>query len=511
VAGTTPTSHAVTRSRAPVSGDLIAGRYELEELVGSGGMSSVFRARDRQLERLVAIKILHERYAEEDDYVERFRREARAVARLTHPNIVTVIDRGEDAGRQFIVFEYVDGENLKELVGRTGRLPLRRALELALAMAQGLAFAHENGLVHRDVKPQNVLLNGEGEVKVTDFGIARSLDVDHGVTQTGAVLGTSNYLAPEQANGQPVSPATDVYSLGVVLWELLTGDVPFPGDNFVAVALRHINEPPPPIRELRPDVPPRLAAVVERALEKDPRRRFPTMTEFAAELRRCVAELDDPAVSASYAPAADETMIRPAPVVPAPPGGQSYARPGRNRRLAYALAALLVAAIAFVLVVVLGGASHVSGGSGGNHGAAAGSTAVKLAGIGDYDPQGNGGEHSDTAQYATDGDSSTFWETEIYGNQDFGGLKDGLGLLLDAGSSVKLTKITVQSPTPGFTAQIKVGDSSDGPFGANSPTQTVSSRTTFVLDGKSGRYWVIWISQLPPEPKAEISEVTARK
>jgi len=195
-----------------------------------------------------------------NEYLERFRREARAVARLSHPNIVTVIDRGDDGGRQYIVFEHVEGENLKELVTRTGRLPPRRALELVIPVADGLAFAHERGLVHRDVKPQNVLLSSEGEIKVTDFGIARSLDVEHGVTQTGTVLGTSEYLAPEQASGEPVSPATDEYSLGVVLWELLTGEVPFTGENFVAVALRHVNEPPPSLREQRPDLSPRLAA-----------------------------------------------------------------------------------------------------------------------------------------------------------------------------------------------------------------------------------------------------------
>src|SRR5262252_8560386 len=225
-------------------------------------MSSVFRARDRQLERRVAIKILHEHYADDPEYLERFRREARAVARLSHPNIVTVIDRGDDDGRQYIVFEHVEGENLKELVVRNGRLSVQSALELALAVANGLAFAHDHGLVHRDVKPQNVLLSREGEVKVTDFGIARSLDVEHGVTQTGTVLGTGEYLAPEQASGSPVSPATDVYSLGVVLWELLTGDVPFAGENFVAVALRHVNEPPPSLRKQRPDVPWRLDAAV---------------------------------------------------------------------------------------------------------------------------------------------------------------------------------------------------------------------------------------------------------
>src|SRR5205807_3000761 len=151
-------------------GELIAGRYELEELVGSGGMSSVYRAHDRLLERPVALKILHEHYTADDEYVERFRREARAVAALSHPNIVTVIDRGEHESKQFIVFEYVDGENLKELLDRSGPLPVRRALELAIQIARGLAFAHQHGLVHRDVKPQNVLLNGEGKAKVTDFG-----------------------------------------------------------------------------------------------------------------------------------------------------------------------------------------------------------------------------------------------------------------------------------------------------------------------------------------------------
>ena len=166
-------------------GDVLADRYELEELVGSGGMSSVFRAHDRVLERTVALKILHQRYNDEDEYVERFRREARMVAGLSHHNIVTVIDRGEHDGRQFIVFEYVDGENLKELVDREGPLPVERALELGIQIATALAFAHESGLVHRDVKPQNVLLNGDGEAKVTDFGIARSLDVGKGVTQTG--------------------------------------------------------------------------------------------------------------------------------------------------------------------------------------------------------------------------------------------------------------------------------------------------------------------------------------
>src|SRR3954470_22324978 len=318
-----PRSSTPAVSRPPQPGDLIADRYELEELVGTSGMSSVFRAHDRQLERRVALKVLHEHYAADPEYLERFRREARAVARLSHPNIVTVIDRGDDDGRQFIVFEYVEGENLKELVLRSGRLPVRRALELALDTADGLAFAHDHGLVHRDVKPQNVLLSREGEVKVTDFGIARSLHVDHGVTQTGTVLGTGEYLAPEQASGKPVSAATDVYSLGVVLWELLAGDVPFVGENFVAVALRHVNEPPPSLRERRPDVTPRLEAAAARALAKDRGRRFPSMAAFAKELRACLAE-----VEGEVPPAPDDLeLTRVTPPAPAPARA-----PARQRR-----------------------------------------------------------------------------------------------------------------------------------------------------------------------------------
>jgi len=271
-----------------VVGELIADRYELEELVGTGGMSSVYRANDRLLERDVALKVLHDRFTVDGDYVERFRREARAVAQLSHPNIVTVIDRGEQDGRQFIVFEYVDGENLKTLIEREGPLPEREAIELALQIARALGFAHEHGLVHRDVKPQNVLLNGDAGAKVTDFGIARSLDVQGGLTQTGTVMGTSDYIAPEQARGRQVDAQSDVYSLGAVLYELLTGEVPFPGDNFVAVAMRHINEPPPSVRERRPELSPRLDAAVRRAMAKDPEERFGSMGELCAELTACL-------------------------------------------------------------------------------------------------------------------------------------------------------------------------------------------------------------------------------
>jgi serine/threonine-protein kinase len=237
----------------------------LEELLGAGGMSSVYRAHDQLLERDVALKVLHATYREDEEAIARFRREAQAVAQLSHPKVVTVIDRGEEDGHQFIVFEYVPGITLKDHLAQEGPLPVDEALRIAIDVGEGLAYAHGQGIVHRDVKPQNVILNGNA-AKVTDFGIARSVDVEKEVTQSGTVIGTGDYIAPEQASGGQAVPASDVYGLGCVLFELLTGSPPFSGNGFVDVAMQHIHSPPPQVRDQRPDVPPRVAAAVDRAL-----------------------------------------------------------------------------------------------------------------------------------------------------------------------------------------------------------------------------------------------------
>jgi serine/threonine-protein kinase len=490
----------VASTARTVPGEVIAERYELEELVGTGGMSSVYRARDQLLERYVALKVLHPHYADDEEYVERFRREARAVAQLSHPHIVTVIDRGEDGGQQFIVFEYVDGENLKQLVERTGPLPTRRAVELALEIADALAFAHKHGLVHRDVKPQNVLLTPDGDAKVTDFGIARSIDVEHGMTQTGTVLGTSNYLSPEQASGKATTPSTDVYSLGIVLYELLTAEVPFPGENFVAVAMKHINEPPPDLLDQRPDVPLRLAAAVERAMEKDPDRRFETMNEFASELRQCLADLDQPD--------AERTLIVQTQAVrESRPHRPHRAHARRSRVPLYAALALVAIAAIVVGILALGGSKgkpHAVVGLGG--------TPVTLAGVTGYDPQGTGtpGEDNADAPKATDGDPTSYWSTEHYTTPQFGNLKKGLGVVLAAHRAVLLKSITVTTDTPGYTAQIRAGDSPTGPFAPESSSKVVGRRTTFTLDGKSARYYVVWITDLGPATFAHVNEVRAR-
>jgi serine/threonine-protein kinase len=320
-------------------------------------------------------------------------------------------------------------------------------------------------------------------------------------------MGTSDYISPEQARGGPVDASSDIYALGAVLYELLTGDVPFPGDSFVAVALRHINEPPPSVRERRPEVSPRLDAAIRKAMAKDPDDRFPSMEAFAAELRAARAEPHGAPVGPS-----DRTLVVPRP------------RRGLRRRRARApmerpsvwplillLAGLAVLAGIFAAVFALTGSPtkfvpairKATGGS-------TASKPVRLLGLSGYDPQGTGGEHDPSASQATDGNSATFWYTEHYSSSNFGGLKDGVGLLLDAGSAKKVKQLTITSDTPGFTARIESGQSQTGPFPPVSSSQTVGSRTVFTLNGPPAEFYVIWITQLPSNGLAHVNEVTAK-
>ena len=468
--------------------ELVANRYELGEQLGSGGMSSVYRAFDTQLERHVALKILHDRYGSDQDHVDRFRREARAVAQLSHPHVVTVIDRGEEDGRQFIVFELVEGEDLKALVERGGPLPVRRVLELGLEIGSALAFAHGQGLVHRDVKPQNVLLDVEGRAKVTDFGIVRSLEAV-GTTETGTVLGTSHYVAPEQARGEQVDAKTDVYSFGVVLFELLAGEVPYTGESFVAVALQHANDPVPDVLERRPDTPLRLGALVGRCLAKSPADRPASMDEVVAELGACLAELD-------AKEGEEATMIVRRPAVAKPrrpaPSGQRRRRP----LLLGALAALLLAGVLGAVLLARGddGASEPGGGG----------SAVRLQGVASFDPPpGDGEEHDERVADATDGDPATYWTTETY--EAF--TKPGVGLVLDAGSPRALELIELTTDTPGFTAEILAGDSAEGPFENVADGTETGAETAWEIDGDEARYYVVWITAL--DRVAHVNEVTA--
>lgn len=480
---------------------MIAGRYTLEELCGSGGMSSVYRAHDRQLERDVAIKILHSSYLEDGDAVERFRREAQSVAQLSHPNVVTIIDRGEEDGRQFIVFEYVPGKTLKDYLAGRGPLPPGEALTIAIEVGKGLAYAHRAGIVHRDVKPQNVILNGDGLPKVTDFGIARSVDVETAVTQSGTVLGTSDYIAPEQASGGPAVPGSDVYGLGCVLFELLTGSTPYTGGSFVDVAMQHIHAPTPRVRERRPEVPARVAAAVERAMAKDPADRFASMDDFVAELEACRDGLGG---SASETTAVVPEAPAPAAVPPARSVGEAARRP--RRRVGATVFPIL---LGLVVAGAVAAAFLLARDGGGPLGAGAESSApVELRAVVSYDPQGDDGEeHPDEVPLATDGDQTTYWPTSTY--EDFSSLKEGVGIVLDAGKSVKPSELTVVSDTPGFTAEIRTGSSADGPFeDLAADAQTVEGRATFELDDAESQYWLLWITDL--DGRAHVNEVTAR-
>ena len=262
----------------------LAGRYELRGLLGQGGMADVVLAYDGQLDREVAVKILHARYADDPSFLARFRREAQAAASLTHPNVVGVYDAGEEGGRPFIVMEHVRGRSLSERLSES-RLTVQRALEITGDAALGLHYAHERGLVHRDIKPGNILVADDGQVKVADFGIARAVNAEN-ATQTASVFGTAAYIAPEQAQGQEVDRTTDVYALGCVLYELLTGRAPFEGDSAVALAYKHVSEMPTPPSEVHSDLPADCDAIVLKAMAKDPADRYPTARELNADLQR---------------------------------------------------------------------------------------------------------------------------------------------------------------------------------------------------------------------------------
>ncbi len=268
---------------AQMIGTVLSDRYRLEAKLGSGGMSTVYLARDETLDRPVAVKVMHREMSEQADQLQRFRQEARAVAKISHPNVVAVIDAGEDRGHPYIVFEYVEGETLKQRIARVGALDVQEALAYSIEIARALALAHARQLVHRDIKPQNVLIDSEGRAKLTDFGISRQLE-QAGMTATGRVLGTTDYVAPEQAMGHGADPRSDIYSLGVVLYEMLTGEVPFSADSQVGVAMKHVNEELPDVQRRRPGISAAAALVVERATFKAPERRYQHVDEMIADL-----------------------------------------------------------------------------------------------------------------------------------------------------------------------------------------------------------------------------------
>src|SRR6516165_8051046 len=419
-----------------VLGTLVGGRYRLDAQIGRGGMSSVFRAFDIVLERPVAIKLMHREIASDSSQLERFRREARSIAQLSHPHIVTVIDAGEDLsadghdaanGAPYIVLEYVEGETLKEKIRRE--------------------VAHEHLIVHRDVKPQNVLIGSEGGAKITDFGIARSLS-EEGLTAAGRVLGTTDYVSPEQALGQPVTGQSDLYSLGVVLFEMLTGEVPFRGETPVAVAMRHVREEVPDVQLVRGELSAATAQVVDRAVAKEVDHRYPDAASMVADLEEVLA------IEASRSGQATGEATS---VLRTLPGTARRRLPWRMRHPARWAASLglLAVAVAIALVAAAGQTHRGTGVAFGVHAPGLQPVPLSQTAAHDYNPFGTGPENHKLVQNVVDSDPNPSWSTEEYYDGTLrkpGGV--GAGLYLDASPGVVAQAIELQTPTPGFAAQI---------------------------------------------------------
>lgn len=460
---------------------LLGGRYRLEGLIGRGGMASVWRAHDTVLGRPVAVKRLHARLQEDPELAERFRREGQAVSRLSHPNLVRLLDQGQEGDEPFLVFELVEGRDLKTLVRRDGPLPPHRAASVCGQVARALAAAHAAGVVHRDIKSHNVLVTDDGIAKLTDFGIARIVEAEgpSNLTRTGIVMGSSDYLAPEQAEGRVVDERSDIYSLGVVLFEALTGRLPFQGENAVAVATKHVYEAAPDPRSLASGIPPDLAAAVTRALDKRPEHRFATASAFAEALD------------------GDVTATRAAPLI----GGDPTEDDGPTGRLLPVTRSrrpLLIAAVSAVGLAAIAGAAWWSGlfGEGGD---AAAATASKMSiAITDHDPIGNDGEHPDTAANAIDGSTDTAWTTETY-KQLLSTLKSGVGLRATLAGTGTVSRVRIWSASPGAQVAI-LGSGTDEPATrpilANATLAEGWTDIPLAAPATTGEL-VVWLTELP--------------
>jgi eukaryotic-like serine/threonine-protein kinase len=498
-------------------GTLLSKRYRLDAQVGTGGMSTVYRAFDTVLERQVAIKLMHREIAGDSDQLERFRREARAVAQLNHPHVVGVIDAGEQDDDEdgfttpYIVFEYVEGETLKDRIRRNGRLPVAESLAYAIEIARALGAAHERQIVHRDVKPQNVLIDEEGAAKVTDFGIARTLHQE-GLTADGRVLGTTDYVSPEQALGRPVSGQSDLYSLGIVLFEMLTGDVPFKGENQIAVAMKHVRDDLPDVQIRRPEVSAALAAALDRATAKDLDRRYPDARSMIADLEQVLA-----IETARHGQVTGEATS----VLRTLPGETRKRLPLRARRSTKALLGLALVAVVVAAGLALLAANQTHRGTGKRSGAPAGPGApqevvLKQRAPQDFDPIGGDGEHPEQTSAVVDGVASSTWSTERY---DRGALnKPGVGLVIDAAPKVAARELEIRTPTPGFQATVYVAPASvpskappgNGWTKVSAEHVLVAADQKIQLDtaGNAYRRYLVWITKLPPgQQSAKISEI----
>lgn len=491
---------------------ILGGRYVLGTEIASGGMATVWLARDDVLARAVAVKVLHPHLAEDESFLARFRREALAAARLAHPNIVSIYDTGSEEMRggdesHYIVMEYCGGGTLTPIVENESPLDPERAVRIGASICDALGYAHRHGIVHRDVKPANVLLTEHHLLKVTDFGIAKAAFASGDVTTTGKILGTVDYLSPEQAAGGEPGPQSDLYALGVVLYELVAGRPPFPRAGGVATAIGHLREMPPPPRSIRAGIPRSLDAAIMKALEKDPDARFASAEEMRDALgggRPVRTPLVPPAPPARQE--RDETVAI---------EGQPFLR-SEGRRIA-PVVMLVVGAVALaILIAAIVGTATDDTDQGGGTGASDGQTQDADVGaieaeVADFDPEGDGEEHSEDVGAAVDGDTSTSWTTEDY-SDPISVLKSGVGLRFDLGGSREVSTVEVVFDASGYSFEIRASDSDGSAAGDFEVIETIGSgdqESRIEVDHKA-RYWVVYITDLPggADGTGTISEVT---
>jgi eukaryotic-like serine/threonine-protein kinase len=482
----TPPPSGPSQAAGVSAGALLGARYRLDELLASGGMAQVWLGTDEVLRRAIAVKVLHQHLAADQTFVTRFRHEAIAVARLSHPSIVNVYDTCSDDGVEAIVMELVRGETLRTRLD-DGPMDPWVAANIAAQVAGALSVAHAAGLVHRDIKPANILLSEDGRVKVGDFGIAKAAE-SADLTQEGSFLGTAKYLAPEQVEAKPVDGRTDLYSLGVVLYEMLCGRVPFEADTSSSTALARLHSDPPRPRLVKAGVPRELEAITMRLLARDPAGRYPTATDARAALLGAGAD-DQPTVgheSAGARTAAGRLSPPPPPGAPsaatysAPPAGPAGVRStppsgtpatrfadSERRWLVPTLVVVLVAvALGVAGLLLQGPGDGIFGGGDGDNNTPPETTPTEqttatITRSIDFDPGGDGEEHPEEAEagYAFDGDSSTSWSSESYTSPDWGGLKPGVGLILELDEAGPISAVEFDTPLSGWQAEVYVAGS----------------------------------------------------
>jgi serine/threonine-protein kinase len=493
----------------------LGDRYELREPIASGGAAIVWLAYDQHLARPVAIKLLHPHHANDATVVERFERESRSAAQLNHPNAVRIYDTGREDDLVFLVMEHVDGPSLREVMSDRGRLEPVVVAAIGEQVASALGAAHAHGLVHRDIKPANILLAADGTVKVTDFGIAKALSgSDATLTTPGTVVGTAAYVAPEQLQDTIVDARADIYALGVVLHECLTGRPAFSGDTPTATAAMRLSHDLLPPRQLRADVPRALDDIVARATQREPIDRYTDGSVMASALAALVASKPSDVTSSLVETDREQDLE----VVPVDQRPYSGSMPSTRQEYARRLAAALIGGFVLALVAYFATQALRDEEPAPTTEAAPWEVAETQV----FDPSSpGGGDNLDVAARATDGDPQTAWTTNTYSDRTFGDRKPGIGLVVDLGQDVEVRSITLELVRGGIDVELyaaeELPDTDAGLEAWGEPRAAqadIRTQQTFQLSPTTRRYWMIWITELSADSSgdylAEIAEVRFR-